>query len=52
MSDIIVISSEHRRQGCSLCTETGFAKMHWNESRLRTETAALAAVFAAYYNNI
>ena len=35
-----------------LAVEAGFIPVHLGESRLRTETAALAAVFAAYYNNI
>ena len=40
------------REEVRLAIEAGFIPVHLGESRLRTETAALAAVFAAYYNNI
>lgn len=51
---IVLIGPEgdFSREEVKLATEAGFIPVHLGESRLRTETAALAAVFAAYYNNI
>lgn len=51
---IVLIGPEgdFSREEVRLATEAGFIPVHLGESRLRTETAALAAVFAAYYNNI
>ena len=51
---IVLIGPEgdFSREEVELATEAGFIPVHLGESRLRTETAALAAVFAAYYNNI
>ena len=52
--DIVLIGPEgdFSREEVRLAIEAGFIPVHLGESRLRTETAALAAVFAAYYNNI
>ena len=51
---IVLIGPEgdFSREEVRLAIEAGFIPVHLGESRLRTETAALAAVFAAYYNNI
>ena len=51
---IVLIGPEgdFSREEVRLATEAGFIPVHLGESRLRTETAALAAVLAAYYNNI
>ena len=51
---IVLIGPEgdFSREEVRLATEAGFIPVHFGESRLRTETAALAAVLAAYYNNI
>ena len=51
---IVLIGPEgdFSREEVELAIEAGFIPVHLGESRLRTETAALAAVFAAYYNNI
>lgn len=51
---IVLIGPEgdFSREEVKLATEAGFIPVHLGESRLRTETAALAAVFAVYYNNI
>ena len=51
---IVLIGPEgdFSREEVGLAIEAGFIPVHLGESRLRTETAALAAVFAAYYNNI
>ena len=51
---IVLIGPEgdFSREEVKLATEAGFIPVHLGESRLRTETAALAAVFSAYYNNI
>ena len=51
---IVLIGPEgdFSREEVRLATEAGFIPVHLGESRLRTETAALAAGFAAYYNNI
>ena len=51
---IVLIGPEgdFSREEVKLATEAGFIPVHLGESRLRTETAAFAAVFAAYYNNI
>ena len=47
---IVLIGPEgdFSREEVKLATEAGFIPVHLGESRLRTETAALAAVFAAY----
>lgn len=51
---IVLIGPEgdFSREEVRLAIEAGFIPVHLGESRLRTETAALAAVLAAYYNNI
>lgn len=51
---IVLIGPEgdFSREEVSLAIEAGYIPVHLGESRLRTETAALAAVFAAYCNKL
>ena len=51
-SVLIGPEGDFSREEVRLAIEAGFIPVHLGESRIRTETAALAAVFAAYYNNI
>lgn len=53
--DIIVLigpEGDFSAEEARLALDAGYIPVHLGDSRLRTETAALASVFAVYYNNL